>query len=536
MSEAAETIQRFQSGLEPYIRPREQANYIRRIIALHLKSSADAPLSQPLALAGVSDHDVAPAESGIGSGGIHGEYMDALRANVAARRQFESLMQTRPETPTNQPGNDEDEEETSFLDEQLAILRLQKKRQKLSAVRKYLDQLVDQPAASPDYLDAGHIFDGTRARPAVPAEVMDSLVAESSAAPGGVDIGAQANQLEKTVLRAKLQLVQEEKLLAEAKARSRGRPSMVSNAAKLDALQATRAELVGWIEQELSSAPAEEDAPSSTDRHRRDPAADQAAMTRGLADIKEKYAEYLESRRELLALISADPSDLLQNKPVLKPPVPAQHPTESAGAAPPTNYLLIPYLERLLALSTTQRALIAQKSHTKAVLARQTRDTCEALGHLAEESQLLPAYPMKESLKRRSGLMHELVSSSRAGVPDLATRIKPWVFASDSAKIAGLESVTETVEGGQLALEASEEVLRELEDLAGVGRPRGHEDQEDTAADETAGDDVWLEAGEAKGSPVRKHSGRPRVPERKPGDPWSVLHGSLGLIGQEDAV
>lgn len=147
MSEPFEAVRKIQDGLDPYIKPREQVNYIRRILALHLGSfSQDAPLNQPLPLAATSYDVVDPSA---GTKALHQEYLQALKANVSAQQQFDSISQTRPRTPEQQ-SIDPQSEEIDPLNERLAILKLQQKRQKLSAVRKYLDHLVDQPAASPN--------------------------------------------------------------------------------------------------------------------------------------------------------------------------------------------------------------------------------------------------------------------------------------------------------------------------------------------------------------------------------------------------
>lgn len=522
MAEPPEAVRKFQNGLGPYIKPRDQANYIRRILALHLAShTQDGPLRRPLALAGTPHDNIAPSADATG---LHREYVDALRSNAEARRQFDEAVQIKPATPERKLTALSDK--FNPLDERLAILKLQQKRRKLSIVRKYLDQLVDQPAASPAFLDMDQIFDGASTLPSVPQEVVDSLVAEKSTA--GPDLTSRVNQLEKIVLRSKLLLRQEERLLEEAKARARSRPDVVSNGVKLEALNATRTELINWIESELGNASGEE---ASTNPKARtggsgDPEADQSTIQTSLAAIKDKYARYLESRRDLLSLVSIRPQ--LPAVPDLKPNT---MPHTSPEAAPqPINHLLVPYIERLLLLSRNQKALIAQKSHINATLSKQTRDAYQGLVHLAEESQLLPAHPMKESLRRRSGLV-EALTSKKNGVPDLSNRVKPWVFASESAKIASLESVAETIEGGQLALEGSMKALQELEGLLGLNQGEG----EKTVDEEPGVDDVWL-GTENTNAGARKHTDKQKIPERKVGDAWSILHGNLGLIGQEDAA
>lgn len=523
MSEFSEAAQKLQHGLEPYIKPREQVNYIRRILALHLNSfSEDAPLNQPLPLpvpvpATLQDA-VKPTK---GTQGLHSEYLEALQANIAARHQLESISRTRPQPPEQRSINPEPSN-VNHLDERLAALRLDQKRQRLSTVRKYLDQLVDQPAASATFLEVDQIFARSVKLPPIPKQIVDSF---ANACSGKVpDLKTRASQLEKTVLRTKLRLCQEEKLLEEAKTRSRNLPNIVSNGVRLEALNATRTELINWIETELTMASGGEPAENEhSPDAQSDIEADHRTITKGLAEVRRKYEMYMESRKEVLSLVAHQTA--APTKPDLSPPS-EDHVPEPSPA--PTTHLLVPYVDRLLALSRAQRSMISQKAHMNTLLNSQLKDTCQILGHLAEESQLLPAYPMKDSLRRRSGLVNEL-TSKKSGKPDIATRIKPWIFASDAAKITSLESVAETIEGGQMSLEGSMKALEELEDLLGLSQDRVKEPDDEGTTEV----DVWLDAGDAKDKTSRKHTG-PKTQQRVSGDVWSTLHGSLGLIGQGD--
>lgn len=523
MTETCEAARKVQDGLEPYIKPREQVNYIRRILALHLNSfSQDAPLNQPLPLPATS-HDV--LHSPPDTKGLYLEYFEALKANSAARQQLEGLSQARPRTPEQQTSEAESSS-VNHLDERLAILKLEQKRQKLSTVRKYLDHLVDQPAASPKFLDADQIFANSPKLPSVPKQIVDSLVVASTGQSS--DLNSRVNNLEKTVLRAKLRLRHEEKLLDGAKARSRNRPDVVSNGVRREALNATRAELIDWIETELSMASGEGPVPETEpglDGHG-NVENDQAAIEGNLSEVKGKYSRYLESRKRVIQFVSNQSA--APSKPDLTPSSEAPKPERPPS---PVNHLLVPYIERLLALSKTQKSMISQKSHISSLLNTQLKDTCQTLGHLAEESQLLPTYPMKDSLRRRSGLVSEL-TSKKSGAPDIANRIKPWVFASDAAKIASLEAVAETIEGGQLSLEESMKALEELESLLGLTQEQDeNKEVENEGATE---EDMWLDQQDYKGKASRKHTAKPSG--KKPGDIWSTLHGNLGLLGQEDAL
>jgi hypothetical protein len=172
----------------------------------------------------------------------------------------------------------------------------------------------------------------------------------------------------------------------------------------------------------------------------------------------------------------------------------------------------------LAAISVSQKAAISQKSFFTSALSKQNQDAYQVLGRLGEESHLLPAYPMKDSLRRRSGIQTEIASKSEQ--PDISKRVKPWVFAADSAKIALLEYAAETVDIGQVALENCLENLREIDFL--LGHPDGEDSGE--AADKKSKAGV---AATRLGS--RKHTSKNSITDDGH-DVWSRLHGNLGAL------
>ncbi|KND90241.1 hypothetical protein TOPH_05103 [Tolypocladium ophioglossoides CBS 100239] len=516
MAAPTETIPKLQANLEQYIKPREQVNYIRRILALQLGSyTGERPAVPPLSLT-YSTRDVSASPE---VKGVQKEYLEALHANIAARRQFDEALQA------GRPKDDLQSKPPSLgpelLEERLALLKLRQKREGLLVIQQSLDRLSEKPASTQSFLDTEEIFHDATALPIVPKTIINSFVAEQSAAQP--DLQVRVNQLEKAVLRAKLLLKQEERLLAEARARSKSKPDVVSNGAKLEALNTTRNELINWIETELGKASAGDESAEGT-RHTRGPGteADQATIATQLRQIQDKYARYLAARKALLALATHNP------QPSIPPP------TQQTGSAKhgddddsePGNYLLTPYVEALLSISRHQKAAIIHKSHMSSVLSKQNKDTCQVLGHLAEESHLLPSYPLKDSLRRPSGIRNEMPTES-SDRPDISTRIKPWVVAADSAKIATLEVVAETIEGGQIALENSMKSLQDIDHLLGQG-------EGEVADIEPVDEDVWLSSEGNRAAAARKHSEKKAGPSRQKGDPWSRLHGNLGLISHGD--
>ncbi|PCD45288.1 hypothetical protein AU210_000728 [Fusarium oxysporum f. sp. radicis-cucumerinum] len=495
MANPSETAETFQKTLDPYIKPREQVNYIRRVLALHLGTcSHDGPVKQPVSLADPT-RDVTLDSS---SKGIYREYIEALKANVDARRNYEDVAQSNlPSSSLAKQLSSSNE----LLEEQVSLLKLQAKQARLTAVQNHLDSLMQKPAAAPEYLDPEDVFHDATSLPSVPKEVVNSLVAQQSVKK--TDLTEQVAQLEKTVLRAKLLLRREEQLLRETRANAQSIPDVISNGIRLHALNTTRNELINWIETDQSTA-------------------DQATINNHLNIIKKKYANYLATRRSLLA--SAGERFESSPVPVLAPSSTKQQIEEPEPAS--STYLLTPYIETLLALSKKQRAMITQKAHVNTTLGKEIKDNCQSLSHLEEESQLLPSHSVAPTSRRRSGLGEFLASDERSG---LTGKVQPWVLAADSAKITTLENVAEQIEGGQLALENSMQTLQEIDQLLGQDEVA---EEEETQADTTE-DDVWLEAGAKSPSKARRHTEK-RITE--PRDAWSSLQGNLGLIGQGDTA
>ncbi|KAF4417316.1 hypothetical protein FACUT_12297 [Fusarium acutatum] len=514
MANSSETAETFQKTLDPYIKPREQVNYIRRVLALHLGTCYhDGPVKQPVSLADPT-RDVTLDPS---SKGIYREYIEALKANVDARRNYEDAAQS------NFPSSSLAKELSSsneLLEEQVSLLKLQAKQARLTAVQTHLDSLMQKPAAAPEYLDPEDVFHDSISLPSVPKEVVNSLVAQQSVKK--TDLTEQVAQLEKTVLRAKLLLRREEQLLRETRANAQSIPDVISNGNRLHALNTTRNELINWIETELSKASGDEDGDEDGSKSHSQSTADQATINNHLSIIKEKYANYLATRRSLLA--SAGERFESSAVPVLARSFTKQQVEEPEPAS--STYLLTPYIETLLALSKKQRAMITQKAHANTTLGKEIKDNCQSLSHLEEESQLLPSHSVAPTSRRRSGLGEFLASDERSG---LTGKVQPWVLAADSAKITTLENVAEQVEGGQLALENSMQTLQEIDQLLGQDEAA---EEEETQADTTEYD-VWLEAGPKSPSRARRHTEK-RITE--PRDAWSSLQGNLGLIGQGDAA
>jgi hypothetical protein len=114
-----------------------------------------------------------------------------------------------------------------------------------------------------------------------------------------------------------------------------------------------------------------------------------------------------------------------------------------------------------------------------------------------------------------------------------SNRVRPWVFAADSAKISTLEVVAEKIEEGQIALEGSMRTLGELGELLGQGQSPGSQKKSEGVS--TGEDDFWLAEGQPSGKTAgaRKHTDRKADKAAQPKTVWDTLDGNLGLLRSE---
>ncbi|EGO52972.1 hypothetical protein NEUTE1DRAFT_91832 [Neurospora tetrasperma FGSC 2508] len=477
MDSFQETLEAVQKVLQPYTRPREEAAHIRRILTLHLSSGLKdgATLTEPLSL--TESSEVPP-------------YSQDTRGI-----------------------------QSNYLLNHLTNLKVQKKQEKLLVVKKNLDLLRQKPAASPDFLDHQKLFRVCRPLPEVPTEIINSLALEETSENITASSSVRLEDLEET-------------LLENAKSHSFAvQPEEINPKAKLQALNATRTELINWVETELGKASGEirdgggEMAGQDDSQVQRDQQLTHKTqlLNQQLTSIKEKYAEYLSKRKALLELVTTQ----LRSLPSLDFPAitafssspsaasPERSSTQAAAAAaaeaptpaPIIDHLLTPTLARLLTLSHEHKGLMAHKAHITTLLTKQLRENAQVLDHLVEESQLIPAHATAVVVQKKK---HDddpnAMMSSRL--------VNPWVSAADSAKIATFEVVVEKIEKGQIALEGAIRMLGEADRLLGrglqqqqqrqqsvkaaCGEEEGNDVDDDDDDDDEVGEesDIWLVEGQ----------------------------------------
>ncbi|PVH88596.1 hypothetical protein DL98DRAFT_509292 [Cadophora sp. DSE1049] len=488
-----EGIQKAQRSLDPYVKQRQEVAQIRRVLASHLSShvnqNIDNSLPRPLSLV-----DATCRVDGTSHGvrGLQKEYLRCVRANLKAQADYAQISRQHrcgseeqgvafDATSTN--GSSSPME--SFID----LVNQRQKHERLRIIQDYLDVLAQKPAATLEHLDLQTVLRDVETLPKMPSEVLNgSSSAQGSA---GVDLKMLVDQLEKSVLRAKMLLKREQNLLTKIKADNATETG--SHGSRLEAVGMTRSTLINWIEAELSRAG--ESSPESVSQ---DPASPHKRgkhfIESELVSIHRQYARYTKARQALVAVVTGD---------VRLPDVsPSEEAADLPGREPPYNSngmeITHPYLEEMISISNEQKAMIQQKSHLTISLSKQLKEANQGLDRLTDESHLLPAHPMPAAKPQRNGLEGPISFGdeiSNHEKPDSSLRARAWVYAAQSASHVTREAVSEKLGEGNAALADAQRTLSELHSLVGLD----------------------CEVGSKDGA----HKSR---------DIWAVLDGNLGVI------
>jgi len=485
-----EALKKASRSLQPFIKQRQEVTQIRRILSshlsLHLNADGGLLVSRPLSLVDpISSIEATPH----GVRGIQKEYLRCVRANIKARREYSKASQEHRvgleghhghgpggvvrDISTSQDGATSME---SFLD----LVRQRQKHERLCIIQDYIDMLSQKPAASVGHLDPQDVLKDVETLPKVPPEVVNA--SSSSQLSDGKDLKELVDQLEKSVLRAKMLLKREQKLLTKVQAENSTSP--VSHGGRLQAVEVTRHELINWIEGELARAG---DSPVTSEGQDLTKSGEMGKeyIDAELSSIQRQYIRYTKARQALIAASTGkleSPASL-----ELDEGYDAQSMKESHSSSG-TNNVIYPYLEAMISVSNEQKAMIQQKSHLTISLAKQLKESSQGLDRLADESHLLPAHPMPAMSSQRNGSEGTVSfggQMSNHEKPDTSRRARAWVFASKSATSTTKDAISESLEEGTKSIAEGQKKLFGLQNLLGSGS------EESTANTGGIGKDIW---------------------------------------------
>ena len=521
-----DSIPQFAEPLAPYVDARDEVLKIRRALTLYLQSQiAFVDDEPPSHLALCSAHNVdgvkdIPPELGKG---LRAQYLRALSANVAARKQYNAALRELArlkEKKRNTERKDDSTGKEPELLSYLSTLRARREREKVQLFRKYLAKLNDMEAAQEDYLAIGEgdgMIPYSHASGSDTGAVTDRVVGE--------DVDAILYDLERTTILAQRRLTLERKKFDSQR---RQKTREVGAGVKLKALSRVRDELVQWAEESLASA--------GTDDGNALPGMMVKSEGSSLEPFEEKrsriqgqYRKYLASRQTLLGAIHETTLSL----PTADKTIPSQKalPQESGDEDLTSLSVFLPYASRnLLPLSKAQKSTAIQRSYTSTMLEKENWMTCKVLGRLQDESHLLPEYPMHEKQSRLRHALNSITnrrsSLARAGAEDKpATEVvghaEAWAFASAAAGDTTSDFIEGKLTRGTEMSRITEDALREVYQAM----DRDYEE----AAMETerhALEDKWTPAARAMN---RRKSAM--IFEKQVKSPWSALNGKVGVLG-----
>ena len=521
----------FAKPLAPYIKSRQEALRIRQVLTSHLRSHitfAEEDLDRPnphaeshLALCAPQDAVVDVERISPDVTGLRKEYLEALQANVAARRAYESISENvtsktqQKKTPLSDP------DPNSNLQAYLVLLRDRRRHAKLQVFQHYLQQLKTRQVAEPEDFDKTEDHNQHLRR-------IGEFEEGGLNDPGTEDsVEGLVHKLERAVIRARAQLEREKKLLAELKAQqesnSQRRSGHVSQSVKVQALQRTRDALVQWVEEKLVSVGANDEGPmEELSPEEIEDAAN--LLDERKTQIGQQYGNYVEARRILLETaakacqpIAAGPANqrqasIDQGKPT----------TEETPSLDPLDVVSFAS-ELLLPLSTSQRALALHKSYLSGMLSKEKSTTLRILNRMSDESHLLPEYPI---LARQPRFKHaaaainsrqSITAKEQAPPEEITTLAEAWAFAAGAAREHEQEYVAQkVVEGGETA----EEALQMLEEICGTL----NQDLEEifpSGQEESHAPDIWASEAQSRTRTSRT--------EKRPKGPLSGLDGRVGI-------
>lgn len=469
----------FAKPLAPYIKSRQEALRIRQVLTSHLRSHITFAEEDPdrpnphaeshLALCAPQDTVVDVERISPDVTGLRKEYLEALQANVAARKAYQSISENVTSKTQQRKTPISDPDPNSDLQAYLVLLRDRRRHAKLQIFQHYLQQLKMRQVAEPVEFDKTEDHNQHLQR-------IGEFEEGGLNGPGTEDgVEGLVHKLERAVIRARAQLEREKKLLAELKTQQESNRKChsgdVPQAVKAQALQRTRDALVQWVEEKLVSVGANDEGPiEELSPEEIEDAAN--LLDERKAQIGQQYGTYVEARRVLLETaakacqpVAAGPANQRQASVDQGKPT-----TEETPSLDPLDVVSFAS-ELLLPLSKSQRALALQKSYLSGILSKEKSTTLRILNRMSDESHLLPEYPI---LARQPRFKHaaaainsrpSITPKEQAPPDEITTLAEAWAFAAGAAREHEQEYVAQkVVEGGETA----EEALQTLEEICGT--------------------------------------------------------------------
>ena len=525
MSETPEfPLPQVAQALQPFIKTRQEALRIRRILSLYLASTIeglpDGNLHFCLPVSPSSEVRVKNIPSRIT--GLRRDYLLALQANSKARDEYKAISERisgSSNHSTIKKSSAVNHDASAAVSTYLELLEAERKHEKLNIVHDYIDELRKKDVAKQDYFTLASVKGDTAPTPDRPFTAGDDM---STASSEESQVQALTIRLQKALLRANTALETERRLLAETKSKyqdyvaSEGPPEP-NPMVKVQALTRTRDELISWIEDRLAKINDQDD--EVADNPTSEPPDKHVDIEQQKTNIQRLYNDYLDVRKKLIKLsrerrpIHPMPHPTIQRSKASKPLENTQYQPKQEASR------ILPYItEHLIPAADAQRAMHQQKAHILNSLGTQHKSTANVLDKLADESHLLAKYPIQSDQPFQKYPTPILggpnlspspfgTEPQQDGQTDLEAKGQMWASAADAARTATNAAVREHLEHGEKHMHAAQTSLAELQTLLNGGEVNREGEEED----------IWVQESGVRGS---KHDAA---------GPWRGLDGQIGI-------
>jgi hypothetical protein len=462
--------------------------------------------------------------------GLRRQYLKEIQANIKARQSYHNVLASKESKRTSVAAAGDGGEGARRLETHLKLLQMRKRHEEVQITRHYLEALKEM---NPDKDGAVEFRSAEVHGDELPQ--LAPVGGANGAGSYGESTKALTERLERAVMTAKYKLEREKTLLAEVKARhatDHSQDGAGGPRARVAALCAAKDELVRFLEEKMSSVDLEDDdVPARIPEQGNEPCPSREEVEE---QIEAEYEAYITVRKRLLeaaakALYSSPEQDL-RNAVSDRSTGAAENRAHPQTATGRPAVSALPFIsEQILPLLQNQKATNLQNSYTAKVIRTQTAKALDYLERLADESHLLPAYPIIARQERFKDVAAALGGPGKLGQvmsepgqsDEVVRRAEAWAFAAEEAKKAEEDFVMEKSKYGNEMLD------RAGESLALLNQVRGGDKEESELDDDDGGEaDIWLEAAGADTQNVR--SRRMRSSQLEQG-PWAGLNGKIGV-------
>ena len=365
-------------------------------------------------------------------------HLEATGANLLAKKRLDQVIIQKHLTSDRLEGSCP---AADFLSNQLDLRRRERQKHNLNVLSRYATQLKDLAAKQQD------------AAQSIEADAQPIQREETDPATSTEFEGARSKvrALEAAVLQSRRRAGREQARLQHLRDVS-ATAADVSRTQQLDALEAIRSQLTSWLEESLATCGSEESTSLKS------PAQVNAAEAADLQDVEASYERYLEARSKLIEALELFISPQTVSS------------TASTGFQAPIRERaqLQPPQENLIDSETLYTAL--QSSHTsnqhqaflEDSLAAERDSTRSILQRLADESQLLLAYPILAQSAKFGKVVTALGKPEDAQTEEIAQHAQAWAFAADAAAVRTQTQVNKDLTLGHGAMKGVQQNLDDM--------------------------------------------------------------------------